>query len=34
MKEIDTAQAFAVTIENTGGASIPTLSTMQVLGKI
>ncbi len=34
MKAIDTAQAFAVTIENTGGASIPTLSTMQVLGKI
>ncbi len=34
MKEVDVAQAFAVTIENAGGASIPTLSTMQVLGKI
>lgn len=34
MKAIDTAQAFAVTIENAGGAGVPTLSAMQVLGKI
>ena len=34
MKAIDNAQAFAVTIENNGGSSVPTLSTMQVLGKI
>jgi anti-sigma-K factor RskA len=34
MNEVAKVDKFAVTIENAGGASIPTLSTMQVIGKI
>lgn len=34
MKDIASAQAFAVTVENTGGSPTPTLSTMTVVGNI
>ncbi|QIX63144.1 hypothetical protein HER32_19000 [Hymenobacter sp. BT18] len=34
MKDIASAQAFAVTVENAGGSPTPTLSTMTVLGSI
>jgi len=34
MKDIASAQAFAVTVENAGGAASPTLSTMTVVGNI
>lgn len=34
MKSIDEAQAFAVTLENTGGSAVPTLSDMVVIGQI
>ncbi|GAA3997523.1 hypothetical protein GCM10022408_05300 [Hymenobacter fastidiosus] len=33
MKDIDSAQAFAMTVEPEGGSENPTLSTMTVLGK-
>jgi len=33
MKQIDQADAFAITIEPRGGSKAPTLSTMQVFGK-
>jgi len=34
MKNIAAADAFAVTVEQTGGAESPTLSTMQVYGEV
>lgn len=34
MKDIASAQAFAVTVEPTGGSANPTLSTMTVMGQI
>ena len=34
MKDIASAQAFAVTVEDAGGAASPTLSTMTVVGNI
>lgn len=34
MKDIASAQAFAVTVENIGGSPTPTLSTMTVVGNI
>ncbi|MBC8082528.1 MAG: anti-sigma factor [Hymenobacter sp.] len=34
MKDIASAQAFAMTVENVGGSPTPTLSTMTVLGTI
>ncbi|GGF10458.1 anti-sigma factor [Hymenobacter cavernae] len=34
MKDIASAQAFAMTVENEGGSPTPTLSTMTVLGKM
>ncbi len=34
MKEIAQADAFAVTVEPAGGSKAPTLSTLQVLGKV
>ena len=34
MKNIAKADAFAVTIEKSGGSATPTLSTMQVIGNI
>jgi anti-sigma-K factor RskA len=34
MKDIASAQAFAMTVENIGGSPTPTLSTMTVVGNI
>lgn len=34
MKDVDTAQAFAMTVEPEGGSANPTLSTMTVIGNI
>lgn len=34
MKQIDNAQAFAITLEKKGGSLTPTLSAMYVMGKI
>ncbi|MBD2717021.1 anti-sigma factor [Microvirga sp. STR05] len=34
MKDITSAQAFAMTVEDAGGSASPTLSTMTVLGKM
>jgi anti-sigma-K factor RskA len=34
MKEVKQPQAFAVTVEPSGGSAAPTLNTMQVIGKI
>jgi anti-sigma-K factor RskA len=34
MKDISSAQAFAMTVEDAGGSASPTLSTMTVLGKM
>jgi anti-sigma-K factor RskA len=34
MKTINSAQAFAVTIENVGGSATPSLETMCLLGNV
>jgi anti-sigma-K factor RskA len=34
MKDIASAQAFAMTVEPTGGSAGPTLNTMTVVGNI